>query len=274
MRQLGWIEGQNIAIDVLWSDITNEAYRSLAAELNDPKLDLIVAYGTPPAQAMQQTKPNAPVVFLMVSDPVASGIVASLARPGGNITGISNFLPATTAKLLELIKTAVPAASRIAFIYDPRNYGKVLELRELQTAAPRLGVTLNARELRSPKDVEIAFAEMAQTRPDALVVPSDGRTLAGLRTIVDLAAKMRLPAIYQTREFVKAGGLMSYGLNVCDHHRRGASYVDRILKGAKPADLPVEQPTTFELFINAKTAKALGLTIPSTLLARADEVIE
>jgi putative ABC transport system substrate-binding protein len=233
-----------------------------------------VSTSTPAAQVMRHTMQQLPVVFLMVSDPVASGIVKSLARPDGNTTGFSNFLPATTGKLLELIKTAVPAASRVAFIYDSANHGKLLELQELQEVAPALQVTLEPHEMRSDGDVEIVFFEMTQTRPDALIVPSDHRTLNRLQHIVELVARMKLPTIYQTREFVEAGGLMSYGLNVCEHHRRGATYVDKILKGAKPADLPVEQPTTFELVINLKIAKALGITVPPSLLARADEVIE
>jgi putative ABC transport system substrate-binding protein len=274
LRQFGWIEGQTISVEERWAVGSSEPLPLLAEQLTRLKLDLIAANGTPAAQVMQRTTRDIPVVFLMVSDPVASGIVKSLARPGENVTGFSNFLPATTGKLLELIKTVVPAASRIAFLYDPANEGKLLELRELQASTPVLGVTLEPRELRASDDIESAFTTMARMRPDALIIPSDSVTIGGLRRIVELAAAIRLPAIYQTREFVEAGGLMSYGLNVCQHFRRAASYVDKILKGARPVDLPVEQPTTFELLINVKTAKALGLEIPPTLLAVADEVIE
>jgi ABC-type uncharacterized transport system substrate-binding protein len=274
LRQFGWIEGQTISVEQRWGVGSSEPLPILAEKLARLKLDLIVATGTPAAQVIQRTTRDIPVVFIMVSDPVASGIVKSLARPGENVTGFSNFLPATTGKLLELIKTGVPAASRIAFLYDPANEGKLLELRELQASAQVLGVALEPRELRTTEDIESVFTAMAKTRPEALIVPSDGVTLGGLRRIVELAAMIRLPAIYQTREFVEAGGLMSYGLNVCQHHRRAAIYVDKILKGARPVDLPVELPTTFELLINAKTAKALGLEIPATLLALADEVIE
>jgi putative ABC transport system substrate-binding protein len=274
LRQFGWIEGQTISIERRWGVGSSEPLAILAEELTRLKLDLIVATGTPAAQVLHRMTRDIPVVFVMVSDPVASGIVKSLARPGENVTGFSNFLPATTGKLLELIKTIVPAASRIAFLYDPANEGKLLELRELQASAQVLGVALEPRELRTSDDIENAFMAMAKTRPEALIVPSDGVTLGSLRRIVELAATIRLPAIYQTRDFVEAGGLMSYGPNVCQHHRRAASYVDRILKGARPVDLPVELPTTFELLINVKTAKALGLEIPPTLLALADEVIE
>jgi ABC-type uncharacterized transport system substrate-binding protein len=274
LRQFGWIEGQTISVEERWGVGSYEPLPLLAEQLIRLKLDLIAANGTPAAQVMQRTTRDIPVVFLMVSDPVASGIVKSLARPGENVTGFSNFLPATIGKLLELIKTVVPAASRIAFLYDPANEGKLLELQELQASTPVLGVTLEPREMRKSDDIKSAFTAMARMRPDALIIPSDSVTLGGLRQIVELAAAIRLPAIYQTREFVEAGGLMSYGLNVCHHFRRAASYVDKILKGARPVDLPVEQPTTFELLINVKTAKALGLEIPPTLLALADEVIE
>jgi putative tryptophan/tyrosine transport system substrate-binding protein len=274
LRQFGWIEGQTISVERRWGVGSSEPLATLAEELTRLKLDLIVATGTPAAQVMQRTTRDVPVVFVMVSDPVASGIVKSLARPGENVTGFSNFLPATTGKLLEFIKTVVPATSRFAFLYDPANEGKLLELRELQASAQVLGVALEPRELRTPDDIENAFMSMAKTRPEGLIVPSDSVTLGSLRRIVELAAAIRLPAIYQTRDFVEAGGLMSYGLNVCQHHRRAASYVDKILKGARPVDLPVELPTTFELLINVNTAKALGLEIPPTLLAIADEVIE
>jgi putative tryptophan/tyrosine transport system substrate-binding protein len=274
LLQLGWIEGQTISVEQRWAIGNSEPLALQAEKLTGLKLDLIVAAGTPAAQVMQRTTRDIPVVFLMVSDPVASGIVKSLARPGENVTGFSNFLPATTGKLLELIKTAVPAASRIAFLYDPANEGKLLELREVQASAQVLGVTLEPRELRTSDDIERAFTTMARTRPEALIIPSDGVTIGSLRQIIGLASAIRIPAIYQTREFVEAGGLMSYGLNVCQHYRRAASYVDKILKGARPVDLPVEQPTTFELLFNVKTAKALGLEIPPTLLALAHEVIE
>jgi len=274
LRQFGWIEGQTISVEQRWTVGSSEPLPVLAERLARLKLDLIITAGTPVSQVMQRTTRDVPIVFLMVSDPVASGIVKSLARPGGNVTGFSNFLPATVGKLLELIKTAVPAASHIAFLYDPTNEGKLLELRELQASARVLGVAIEPREQRTSDDIESAFTAMANARPHALIIPSDGVTLGGLRRIVELAAAIHVPAIYQTREFVEAGGLMSYGLNVCQHYRRAAFYVDKILKGAKPVDLPVEQPTTFELLINVKTAKALGLEILPTLLALADEVIE
>jgi len=274
LGQLGWIEGQNIAIEQRTSPGNPDLLPALAQELTRLKPDVIVTTGTPAAQIMQRATRDLPMVFVMVSDPVASGIVKNLARPEANVTGFSNFLPATTGKLLELIKTAVPKASRVAFLYDPTNPGKRLELQELRASGPVLGVAIEAHEVRTAGDIEGAFAAMTQAPPGALIIPSDSVTVDGLRRIVALAAKIRRPAIYQSREFVDAGGFMSYGLNVCQHFRGAASHVDKILKGAKPANLPVQQPTTFELIINRKTAKALGLEVPPSLLARADEVIQ
>lgn len=247
---------------------------ALAEELIRPTPDLIFAAGTPAAQELQRATRDIPVVFAMVSDPVASGIVKSLPRPEANVTGVSNFLPATTGKLLEFAKAVVPKASRVAFLYDPANAGKLLELQELRASGPVQGVTIEPHELRTSADIERAFVAMTKAPPGALIIPTDGVTLRSRNQIVELAAKMRRPAIHQTREFVDAGGFMSYGLNVCQHFRGVASYVDKILKGAKPGDLPVEQPSTFELIINLKTAKALGLKTPQSLLLRADRVIE
>ncbi|MBI3371460.1 MAG: ABC transporter substrate-binding protein [Betaproteobacteria bacterium] len=274
LAKLGWNEGQTIAIERRALQGGPELLPALAGELIRLNPDLIVAVGTPAAQVLHRATRDLPVAFVMVSDPVASGIVKSLARPEANVTGVSNFLPATTGKLLEFTKVVLPGASRIAFVYDPANAGKLLELQELRASAPVRGVSIEPHEVRTPADIERAFAAMTKSPPGALIIPADGVTNSSLRRIVALAAKIRRPAIYQTREFVDAGGFMSYGLNTCQHFRRAASYVDRLLKGAKPGDLPVEQPTTFELVINLKTAKALGLTIPRELLLRADEVIQ
>ena len=210
----------------------------------------------------------------MVSDPVASGLVASLARPGGNATGWSNILPETSGKLLELLREAVPRVSRIAVLGDPTNPGKVLEFKVLRDQVQTLGVTLQTVEVPTPAALDAALSAIGRTHPEALITLVDAVTFTQRQRIVEFAAKHRVPAIYQVREFTDAGGLMSYGLNFLGMYRRTAIYVDRILKGTKPADLSVERPTLFELVINLKTAKALGLTIPQSLLGRADQVIE
>ena len=274
LRELGWVEGRNLIIEYRWAEGSTARLPVLAAELVRLNVDLIVASSTPGAQAAKHATREIPIVFAMVSDPIASGLVASLAHPGGNVTGWSNILPEMSGKLLELLKEAMPGASRIAVLYDPANPGKALELKELQAAARVLGVTLHPLEVPSPKEIEAAFSAMTRRRPDALITFVDAVTLPHRQRIVELAAKSRLPAIYQVREFVEAGGLMSYGLSVERQMRRAAVYVDKILKGTKPADLPAEQPTKFELVINLKTAKALGLTIPPSVLIRADEVIQ
>ena len=223
---------------------------------------------------MQRLAGKIQVVFTAVSDPVASEIVASLARPGANVSGVSNFLPATTAKLLELLKTVSPQLSRVAVLNNPTNPGKVLEVRELERSGPTLGIAVESIEVRSSEDFETALSRKAPSRFDAIVTLQEGVTFENRFRIVTYAEKNRLPAIYQIREFVAAGGLMSYGLNYCQHFRRGAVYVDKILRGASPAELPVELPTTFELIVNLKSAKAIGLVLPETFLLRADEVIE
>ena len=274
LAQLGWIAGKNIAIEQSYGEGNFNLLPGLAVDLIRGRPDLIVSSGTPASQVMQRTTRELPVVFVMVSDPVASGIVKSLSRPEANVTGFSNFLPTTTPKLLEFINEVVPDASRVAFIFDPTNAGKRLELEELRGAAKRLRKSIEPYEVSGPSDIEEAFSTMSKTRPGTLIVPSDRVTIASLAKLVALAAKNKIPTIYQSKEFVDAGGFMSYGLNVCQHYRRSAIHVDRILKGAKPADLPVELPTTFEFVINLNTAKALGVKVPPALLVRADEVIE
>ncbi len=273
LRRLGWVEGQNILIERRWAGGNTALLPGLAAELVRLKPDLIMVSGTPAAKAMQQATQDIPIVFNMVSDPVASGIVASLARPNGNITGVSNFFPAMVGKLLELIET-VSGANRFAVLYDPSNPGKQLDVRGLQDSGRAMRVDIEPMPLRGAASVDVAFATMAKTPPGALIVLVDSITLSNRQSIVEQAARLRRPAIYQERAFVEAGGLMSYALNYCAHFGRAAAYVDKLLKGAKPTDLPVEQPTTFEFVINLKTAKALGLTIPPTMLALADKVIE
>jgi putative ABC transport system substrate-binding protein len=274
LRELGWIEGKNIEVQYRWAAGLLKRFTELADELVRLKPDVIVATSTPGAQAVQRLAGKIPVVFMGVSDPVASGIVASLARPGANVTGVSNFLPATTTKLLELLKSVSPQLSLVAVLNNPTNPGKVLEVRELERAGPTLGIAVESIEVRSSEDFDPALSRIAPSRFDAIVTLQEGVTFENRFRIVTYAEKNRLPAIYQIREFVAAGGLMSYGLNYCQHYRRGAAYVDKILRGANPAELPVELPTTFELIVNLKSAKAIGLALPETFLLRADEVIE
>jgi putative ABC transport system substrate-binding protein len=274
LRDAGWIEGKNITIKYQWTEGVLEQISSGAVELVRERPDLIVAVSTPGAQAIQRATRDIPVVFIGVSDPVASGIVASLARPGGNITGVSNFLPATSSKLLELLKSIAPHTSQVGILYNPDNPGKVLETRELQAATQTFGIGIELLQVRSSDDFEPAFKKAIEVHCDAILPLHEGVALTNRSRIIAFALENRLPAIYQLREWVESGGLISYGLNYCEHYRRGAYYVDKILKGAKPADLPVELPTKFELAVNLKTAKVLGLTIPDKLLSTADAVIE
>jgi putative ABC transport system substrate-binding protein len=273
LRQLGWIEGKNIAIERRWAEGNTARTAPLAAELVSLAPDLVVTSGTPAAQAIQQATSEIPVVFNMVSDPVASGIVTNLARPNSNITGVSNFFPAMIGKLLELIETT-SSAKRIAVLHDPTNLGKQLDVRMLSQSGRALGVTIDPLGLRSAEGIDAAFVSIAKTQPGALIVLVDSVTLSHVQQIVTNAARARLPAIYQERTFVEAGGLMSYALNYCQHFERAAAYVDKILKGQKPSNLPIEQPSTFQFVVNLKTAKALGLDLPPKILAFADEVIE
>ena len=254
-----------------------ERLPTLAAELGALKIDVIMAGGTTQALPAKQATKTIPIVFASAIDPVTDGLVASLARPGGNVTGLSALTPALVGKRLELLKQAVPGVSRVAVLWQPGAYGERTEkdtLKEAEVAARALGVQLQFVEARGPVDLDRAFSDMTRAHAGALTAFGGTMFLIERRRLVDLAAKNRLPAVYGLREYVDAGGLMSYGPNNVDLFRRAATYVDKILKGAKPADLPVEQPTKFELVINLKTAKDLGLTIPQSALARADEVIQ
>lgn len=274
LRDLGWIDGKSIKIEVRWAEGLADRYTAIANEFANSQFDLVVVTSTPGTRAVQQTTQDIPVVFLGVSDPVESGIVKSLSMPGGNLTGVSNFLPATSGKLIDFLKLAVPSAVRFCVLHNSTNPGKILEVHELLAAGRTLSVAIEPVEVRSADDFENAFAKIAGFNCDALITLQDGLTLGGRRRIVDFATAHRLPTVFQIKEFVEAGGLMSYGLNYCQHYRRAATYVDKILKGTRPNDLPVELPTTFELAINLKTAKTLGITVPPALLASADEVIE
>jgi putative tryptophan/tyrosine transport system substrate-binding protein len=254
-----------------------ERFPALATELVALKVDLIVVTSTVSGVAVKQATRTIPIVFTWAADPVGSGLVTSLARPGGNITGLSFLAADLVGKRLELLKQAVPGVSRVAALWHPGDYVERMEkdmLTAADHAARALGLQLQVVEARGPEDFDRAFSDMTRARADAVTVQSTNIFFIERTRLVDLAAKNRLPAMYLSREFVDAGGLMSYGPNVADLHRRAATYVDKILKGAKPGDLPVEQPTKFELVINLKTANALGLTVPPAILARADEVIE
>ena len=276
LQGLGYVVGRNVVIEYRDPEGKYERLPVLAAELVALKVDVIVCSGTPMALAAKQATRTIPIVFVAV-DPVTSGLVSSLARPGGNLTGLASLIPDLVGKCLELLNQAVPRANRVAVLWPPGALGERTEKNMLtgaDEAARALGVQLQFVEARRPADLDRAFSEMTKAHAGALAVLPSIILVRERRRLVDLAAKNRLPAIYTQTEFVDAGGLMFYGPNTADLHRRAAAYVDKILKGAKPADLPIEQPTKFELLINLKTAKALGLPIPPSLLARADQVIE
>jgi putative ABC transport system substrate-binding protein len=275
LRELGWVEGQNIVIDYRYAEDRVDRLPDLAAELVRLKVDVIVSFGTQGVTAAKNATGAIPIVMIAVRDPVGTGLIASLARPGGNVTGVSGYAGLeSVAKQLALLKETVPKIRRMAILSNPANAYHQLAIREVNVAARSLGVQLQLLEARGPNEFDGAFAAMAKERVGALLVLSDVIFNSHRTRLADLAARSRLPAAYGVRESVEAGGLMSYGPSFLDLHRRAATYVDKILKGAKPAELPVEQPTEFELVINMKTAKALGLTIPESVLLRADHVIE
>jgi putative ABC transport system substrate-binding protein len=276
LRDLGYVEGRNLVIEYRDAEGKSERLPALAAELVALKVDVILALGTLQALAAKQATRTLPIVFAS-GDPVGGGLVTSLARPGGNLTGLSALNTDLVGKGLELLMQTVPGVSRVAALWQPGGLGERMEkdiLKEADVAARALGVRLQFVEARGPADFDRAFSEMTRVRAGALDVLPCSMFIAERRRLVDLAAKNRLPAVYPWRDGVDAGGLMSYGANNADLFRRASTYVDKILKGAKPADLPVEQPTKFELVINLKTAKALGLTIPPSVLGRADEIIQ
>ena len=277
LRDLGYVEGRNVVIEYRDAEGKFERLPALAAELVALKVDVIVAPSTPAALAARQATKTIPVIFAALGDPVTSGLVTSLARPGGNVTGVSFLSPELVGKRLERLTQAVPGAGRVAVLWQPGDVPEstAKDLRtEAEVAARALGVRLQVVEARGPTDFDRAFSEMTKAHVDALSVLTSAMLFTERGRLVALAAKHRLPAVYPWREGADAGGLMSYGPNLPDLYRRAATYVDKILKGAKPGDLPVEQPTKFELVINMKTAKALGLTIPQSLLVGADQLIE
>ena len=274
LRQLGYAEGKDIVIESRSADGKLDRLNELAAELVRLKVELIVTRGPPATRAAKAATTTIPIVMTEDPDPVANGFVASLAHPGGNITGLSNLSPETSGKQLELLKEIVPKLSRVAVLSSSTVPGQTLQLREIGLAAGPMSAQLQSLDVLGPKDIDTAFQAASNQRAEAMIVFGGG-ILASQRTrILEYVVKNRLPAIYSQQTFVEAGGLMSYGVNTTDLHRRAAIYVDRILKGAKPADLPVEQPKKFELIINLKAAKQIGLTIPPNMLARADRVIK
>jgi ABC-type uncharacterized transport system substrate-binding protein len=270
LRELGYIEGRNIVIEQRGTDGTSPAH-ALVAELVDKKVEVLLTAGTTPTRAAKEVAGEIPVVMTFVSDPIASGFVDSLARPGGTITGFTNFGPEMSAKWLELLKDLAPNAARIAVLYDAAVRRLV---NEMERAATATGTRLASFELKSNAALDDVLSSIRQAHPQALIVTLPPRTADQQARVLRFAAADRLPTAYWWREYVDAGGLVYYGPSVTDMYRRAASYLDRIFKGAKPADLPVEQPARFDLVVNLKAAKALGLQVPPTLLARADEVIE
>ncbi len=274
LGQLGWTDGRNVRIEVRWANSDPELIRSYGTELAGHSPDVFFVLSNPALAALRPLAGNTPIVFVHVADPVGSGFVASLARPGGNITGFSNFEPLMGSKWLETLKQVAPDVAHAAVIFHPETPANVGFLREAEAAAPKLGISVVAAGIHNADEVERAITDAAAQPGGGLIVCPHTVTEANLHLIFELAGKYRLPAVYPFRYHAEAGGLLSYGVNSLDLVPRAADYVDRILRGAKPADLPVQAPTKFELVINLKTANALGLTIPPSLLARADEVIE
>jgi ABC-type uncharacterized transport system substrate-binding protein len=274
LRELGYVEGQNVLIDYRWADGRPDRFPVLAAELTQLGVDAIVTYNNPAVAALQHATRTIPIVVANMGDPVGSGFVASLARPGGNITGFSGLSEELCRKWVELLKEAVPKVSRMAVLTISQTPAADTQWREIQGAARASQVTPQRYEIAGPDEIGRAFASLIKGHDQGLIVLPHAVTNAHRAQIVSLAAKHRLPGMYADSQYVEAGGLMSYAANFSDLHRRAATVVDKILKGAKPADLPVEQPTKFELVINMKTAKALGLTIPQSILVRADEIIQ
>ena len=273
LHEFGYIERQNIVFDLRSAEGNVDSFPTLAAELVQLKVDVIVALGTPAAMAAKRATSTIPIVILAVPDPVSTGLVASLARPEGNITGLSNLGVDLSGKRLELLKEAVPGLSRVALVWNLEDKGMILITKQILAAGPALGVKVEAFGVRNPNDFDGVFAKISQNRPDALFIAADRLIAPHTKKILEFAIKNKIPVMFDSGESVEAGALMSYGPNRAEVVRRAATFVDKILKGRKPADLPVEQPMRFEFVINLKTAKEIGLTIPPNLLVRADRVI-
>jgi len=275
LRELGYVEGRNVQLEIRWGEGKLERMPALAAELVRLNVDVIVAVSSPAVLAAKQATRTIPIVMPLSSDPVGDGLVASLARPGGNLTGLSLMTPDSVAKRLQLLKEVFPnLAHPVAVLWNPDYPGMKARFRETQGAAPAVGLAVKSVEIRDARELEQALASLDRQRPDALVLLVDPLTLSQRLRIVEFATEERLPAIYEVSQFVEAGGLMSYGPNTDDLVRRSATYVDKILKGAKAGDLPVEQPERFELVINLESAKALGITFPQSILVRADRIVQ
>jgi putative ABC transport system substrate-binding protein len=274
LQELGYLEGRNIAFEQRWAERNPDRYPGLAADLVQRAVDVIVAGNLESSLAAKRATTTLPIVLTAGGDPVRAGVVASLARPGGNVTGLSELSPDLTPKLLQFLHEAVPRLSRVAVLWNPDNPSSVPTLEEMEGAAQRFKVTLQPLVVRKPQDFTRTFSALGHAQPDALIVYVIPITYGHRAEILDFVVKQRLPTIYSAREFVDVGGLMSYGPNLRELFRRAATYVDKILKGSKPGDLPVEQPTKFELVVNLKTAKTLGLNVPLQMQQLADEVIE
>jgi putative ABC transport system substrate-binding protein len=274
LRDLGYLEGENIAFDYAYGDGVPERLAEAAATLVRRPVDVIVTFGTPASLAAKQATTTIPIVMISIGDPVRAGLVPSLARPGGNITGNTILGPDVGAKRLQILKEAIPTVSRVAFLWNPENASNVLQFEEVRAAAPTLGVTVISVSVSSRIEFKTAFAAMMKERPDAFAMTAEPFHQTHIAWIIDFMAKNRLPAVYQLSETVRAGGLMSYGASEPDLFRRAAGYVHKILQGVKPADLPVELAAKFDLAVNLKAAAALGLDLTPTFIARADEVIE
>jgi putative tryptophan/tyrosine transport system substrate-binding protein len=274
LRELGYVEGRNLVIESRVADSSFERLRALAAELVDIKVDVIATSGNATISALMQATKTIPIVMISSGDPVGSGFVSSLAHPGGNVTGLANLAEGLSVKWLELLTQSVPGITRVGVVMVPNTPPHATYLGEIKAAAQRTGIVIHALEVRGRDEIEHAFTALTKANAQGIVVLPNPVTLTNQARIVELAAKNRLPAMYPWPEFTESGGLMAYSTNRPELYWRSAAFVARILKGAKPADLPIEQPTKFELVINLKTAKALGLTIPPSLLQRADQVIE
>jgi putative ABC transport system substrate-binding protein len=273
LRELGYVEGQNIKVESRWAEGNYDRLPDLAADLVSLRVDVIVTYGTPASQAAKRATGTIPIVMAAIIDPVASRLVASLARPGGNVTGQSMMSPDLAEKQLEILKEAVPKIARVAVLHNPANPGNAPQVRHAQDAARTLGVRLQILGARGPGEIDSAFVAMINEQAGGVIVLVDAVLQNNRTRVTNLAARHRLPAVYGLGEYAEVGGLLAYGPNRLDMFRHAATYVDQVLKGAKPGDLPIEQPKKFALIINLKTAKALGLTIPQSLLVRADEII-
>jgi ABC-type uncharacterized transport system substrate-binding protein len=274
LRDLGYLEGQNVAFEYRYAGGLPDRLAWVAVELVRRPVDLIATFGTPPSLAAKQATTTIPIVMMGVGDPVGSGLVSSLARPGGNITGNTILGPEVAGKRLQLLKEVIPSLSRVAFLWNPDNASHPAQLAELRVAVEALGIKLLPVPVRSSDEFDNAFAAMMRERPDAFLMTNDPFHQLSIGRILDFLANNRLPGMFVTREVAVAGGLLSYGASLPDLFRRGAVYVHKILQGTKPADLPIEQPVKFELVVNLKTAKAMGLSIPESFLLRADEAIE